>query len=57
MTSDFDTILAQVREDNRKTGRMQFKVYAVKELQRMGISSVIVAMILALDTEEDHSQC
>ena len=57
MTQNLDTILAQTRDDNRKTGRMQFKIYAVKELQRMGISSVIVAMILALDTEEDHSQC
>lgn len=49
----FSQELSILRDENRKIGRMQFKCRVVDELQKHGISSVIVAIVLAMPTEKE----
>ena len=47
-----DRLLREARIQDREIGRMEFKLRVVDELQKLGVSAVIVAHVLAMPTKE-----
>lgn len=51
-----ETFVRTLRETSavdREVGRMEFKLRVVDELQKLGVSAVIVAHVLAMSTKQE----